>query len=219
MGGTLAKLVDRGQRILLVDLSDGEPTDFAEPGVRASQAAEAAAILGVDRVCLGMQDRLIQDSVDARLQVAQLIREYRPTTVYGTSDACVHPDHVAAAGILRGAVFLARLDNWQRVRGGERLQGQQSWRVDRIFFPHCKMEPSWADAAFLVDVSDFYAQKRAALAVYTSIFGADDSLLALYESEDRYFGRMVGVEFAEIFKSASPLVVEDPTVFLPGLHG
>lgn len=32
MGGTLAKLSDQGQRILLVDLTDGEPTEFAEAG-------------------------------------------------------------------------------------------------------------------------------------------------------------------------------------------
>jgi LmbE family N-acetylglucosaminyl deacetylase len=35
MGGTLAKLSDLGQRILLVDLTDGEPTEFVAPGVRA----------------------------------------------------------------------------------------------------------------------------------------------------------------------------------------
>jgi hypothetical protein len=29
MGGSLAKLADRGQRILLVDLTQGEPSDFA----------------------------------------------------------------------------------------------------------------------------------------------------------------------------------------------
>ena len=42
MGGTLPKLTDRGQRILLVDLTDGEPTEFAEPGIRAQQAADGA---------------------------------------------------------------------------------------------------------------------------------------------------------------------------------
>jgi LmbE family N-acetylglucosaminyl deacetylase len=35
MGGTLALLSDKGQRILIVDLTDGEPTEFAEPGIRA----------------------------------------------------------------------------------------------------------------------------------------------------------------------------------------
>ncbi len=29
MGGTLAKLSEKGQRMLLVDLTDGEPTEFA----------------------------------------------------------------------------------------------------------------------------------------------------------------------------------------------
>jgi LmbE family N-acetylglucosaminyl deacetylase len=32
MGGVLARLSDRGQKVLLVDLSDGEPTDFGARG-------------------------------------------------------------------------------------------------------------------------------------------------------------------------------------------
>jgi LmbE family N-acetylglucosaminyl deacetylase len=45
MGGTLALLVDAGQRIVLVNLMAGEPAEFAEPRVHARQTAEAAAIL------------------------------------------------------------------------------------------------------------------------------------------------------------------------------
>lgn len=219
MGGTLAKLTDRGYRVLLVDLSDGEPASLAARGVRATQAAEAARILGVERVCLGMQDRLVTDSLDARIAVARLIRVHQPRWVFGTGEACVHPDHAAAAGIVRAAVFLARLDKWEEVPGGEALAGQELWAIDRLFFPHCKMEPGWGDSAFAVDVSDVYERKRAALASYQSIFTAEDRLLALYEAEDQYYGRMVGVRYAEIFKAASLLVVDDPTVFLPGIHG
>jgi len=65
MGGTLAKLTDNGQRILLVDLTDGEPTAFAASGARAGQAEQAARILGVERVCLGAQDRLLADTLEA----------------------------------------------------------------------------------------------------------------------------------------------------------
>lgn len=219
MGGTLAKLADKGHHILLIDLSDGEPTEFAERGIRAAQAAEAARILGVDRICLGMQDRLVEDTLAARLQVAHLIREHRPRWVYGTGEACVHPDHAAAAGIVRAAVFLARLNKWDQVPGGEALGSQEPWAVDRLFFPHCKMEPGWSDAAFAVDVSDVYDRKRAALACYESIFAPSDRLLALYEAEDQYFGRLAGVRYAEIFKAASLLLVDDPTIFLPAIHG
>lgn len=220
MGGTLAKLTDRGQRILVVDLTTGEPTEFAEEGVRARQAAEASSILGVDRVNLGLQDRFLEDTREARLEVARLIRAHQPRTVYGIGDACVHPDHAAAVGLTRGAVFLARLGQWDRTPGGDRLAGQEPWAVDRLFFPHCKMEPAWSEFAFAVDVSDVYDRKRRALAAYQSIFQADgDPLLTLYEAEDQYYGRMMGVAYAEIFRSASPLLIDDPTMFKPGLQG
>jgi N-acetylglucosamine malate deacetylase 1 len=220
MGGTLAKLSDKGQRILLVDLTDGEPTEFAEAGVRARQAGEAARILGVERLTLGLQDRLLTDTMETRLEVARLIREHRPRWVYGTGEACVHPDHAATVGLTRAAVFLARLGQWERVQGGELLTEQEPWVVERLFFPHCKMEPPWGEFAFAVDVSAVYERKRQALAIYQSIFQAKgDRLLALYEAEDQYYGRMLGVAYAEIFRSASPLLVEDPTVFRPAIHG
>ncbi|MBI3966242.1 MAG: PIG-L family deacetylase [Chloroflexi bacterium] len=220
MGGTLAKLTDRGQRILLVDLTGGEPTELAAPGVRAREAAEAARILGVDRISLGSQDRLLTDTMALRIEVARVIREHRPRWVYGTGEACVHPDHAAAVGLTRAAVFLARLGQWDRVAGGERLADQEPWAVDRLFLPHCKMEPPWSDFAFAVDVTATYDRKRRALAAYRSVFRPrDDGLIELYEAEDRYYGRMLGVHYAEIFRSASPLLVEDPTVFGPALHG
>jgi LmbE family N-acetylglucosaminyl deacetylase len=220
MGGTLAKLSAKGQRLLLVDLTDGEPTEFAEAGTRAQQAQEAARILGVDRLSLGLQDRLLIDTIEMRLRVAQLIREHRPRWIYGTGEACVHPDHAAAVGLTRAAVFLARLGQWEHVPGGERLSGQDPWIVERLFFPHCKMEPPWGKFAFAVDVSAVYERKRQALAVYQSIFQAQgDRLLSLYEAEDQYYGRMLGVAYAEIYRSAAPLLVEDPTVFRPAIHG
>jgi N-acetylglucosamine malate deacetylase 1 len=220
MGGTLAKLADGGQRILLIDLTEGEPSDFAALGERARQAAEAARILGVERLTLRHQDRLLVDDLQFRLEVAALIREHRPRTVYAIGEACVHPDHVAAAGIARAAVFLARLGRWDQVPGGERLAGQAPWAVDRLFFPHCKMEGPWSEFAFAIDVSNVYDRKRQALAAYTSIFQPEgDRLLALYEAEDQYVGRLLGVAHAEIFRSASPILLPDPTVILPAVHG
>ncbi|MBE3561037.1 MAG: PIG-L family deacetylase [Ktedonobacteraceae bacterium] len=177
MGGTLAKLSDKGHRILIVDLTDGEPTEFAEPGVRAGQAAEAARILGVDRLSLGLQDRLLADTTAVRLRVARLIREHRPRQVYSVGEACVHPDHAVMVGLSRAAVFLARLGQWERVPGGELLADQDAWAIDRLFFPHCKMEPAWSEFAFAVDVSAVYERKRRALAVYQSIFEAQDDRL------------------------------------------
>jgi LmbE family N-acetylglucosaminyl deacetylase len=221
MGGTLAKLSDGGQRILLVDLTDGEPTEFAERGVRVAQALDAARILGVERCNLGLPDRLLQDTPEIRLELARLIRAHRPRWVYTTGEACVHPDHAATVTIVRAAVFLARLGQWDQVRGAEALADQEPWVVERLFFPHCKMEPPWSEFAFAVDVSATYERKRRALAAYTSVFASieQDHLLALYEAEDQFYGRMLGVRYAEIFRSAAPLLVSDPIVFQPAPQG
>ncbi len=222
MGGTIALLTEQGQRVLLVDLCNGEPSDFAEPGVRAEQAHRAVRHLGAERLFLDSQDRFITDTPALRMQVAQLICTHRPRLVFATTDACVHPDHAAVGGIVSAAVFYARLDHWDRVPGGGLLAETQPWIVERLFFPHCKMEPPWGrDFAFAVDVSATYARKQAALTEYESIFRVADGdrLLTLYEAEDAYIGRLFNVAYAEAFKSHSPLLVASPTVFLPGLHG
>ncbi len=222
MGGTIAKLTEQGLDVLIVNLCDGEPADYAEAGVRAEHAQRAAAILGADCLILDEQDRFIEDSIPLRLELAQLIRRHRPQWVFGTAEACVHPDHAAVEPLVTAAVFYARLKKWEQVPGGETLAETEPWEVGRLFFPHCKMEPAWGgDFSFAVDVSDTYQKKQEALDVYRSIFSVEtgDRLLDLYEAEDMYMGRRLGVAYAEVFKAHSPLLVDDLTVFRPGLHG
>jgi N-acetylglucosamine malate deacetylase 1 len=88
MGGTVAKLAAAGLSVLLVDLCSGEPARHAPAGVRPEQAMRAARILGADRVMLSFQDRLISDSPECRMTVAEQIRRYRPRLVF-TSEGCV----------------------------------------------------------------------------------------------------------------------------------
>ncbi len=221
MGGTIAKLTRTGLHGLIVDLCNGEPSDYALPGVRREQAMRAAKILGVERIILDQQDRFITDTIPARLTLARFIRQYRPRMVFATTDACVHPDHAAIEALASAAVFYARLKNWDRVPGGESLANTEPWEIQRLFYPHCKMEPAWGDFGFAVDVSETYALKKQALAEYKALFQVDqgDQLLELYEAEDAHMGRLFGLAYAEVFKSATPLLVHDPTVFLPAIHG
>jgi LmbE family N-acetylglucosaminyl deacetylase len=99
LGGAAAKLAAAGQRVLFVDLTDGEPSRYAAPGVRREQAMRAAEILGVERIILEDKDRLLRDSIALRLSVARLIRTDRPRFVFGTLGDGVHPDHRALTDI------------------------------------------------------------------------------------------------------------------------
>lgn len=103
MGGTLAKLAQTGQRTLIVDLCDGEPSDHAQPGVRREQALRAAQILGADRMFLDLQDRFMADNIPTRLTLAHLIRQHQPKMVFGTTGACIHPDHAAVNPLVTAA--------------------------------------------------------------------------------------------------------------------
>jgi N-acetylglucosamine malate deacetylase 1 len=141
--------------------------------------------------------------------------------VFGPTGACIHSDHMAVTPLVTSAVFYARLKNWDRVPGGDILAATKPWEIQRLFFPHCKMESSWGDFASAIDGSGTYSLKKKALGEYSSIFNLHDGnqLLELFEAEDAHMGRLFGVAYAEVFKSHSPLMVADPTVFLPGIHG
>jgi LmbE family N-acetylglucosaminyl deacetylase len=220
MGGTAAKLASRGQSILFVDLCDGEPARHASRGARARQAASAAAILGVQRTTLALQDRLIRDSIEARLSVARLLRIHRPRTVFTTAGAGVHPDHAAVTDIVINGVFYARLPKWDDMAAGEMLEGTEPHEIERLFFGHCRMEPAWSRFDFAVDVSDTYASKMAAVTAYESVFSGDQAtLIDKYSAEDRYVGSLVGVQYAEAFKARSPLLVDTPDVFARSRFG
>ncbi|HKI94817.1 MAG TPA: PIG-L family deacetylase [Gemmatimonadales bacterium] len=220
LGGTAAKLVRGGLRVLFVDLSDGEPARHAHRGVRGDQALQAAKLLGVDRETLAFRDRLIQDSPEARIDVARLIRRYRPRYVFTTEGSGVHPDHRAVTDIVVNGVFYARLPKWAQVPGGDVLADTPPHEIDRLFFGHCRMEPAWSHFDFAVDVSETVDRKAAALRAYDSVFAGDQaSLVDRYLIEDRYVGSLVGVEYAEAFRSRSPLLVADPTVFAPVRFG
>ena len=214
MGGTAAKLAAKGRSVLFVDLCDGEHTRYGEPGQRTQQAFVAASVLGVDRVTLPLRDRLIRDSVDARLAIARLIRLNKPRWVFTTAGSGVHPDHQAVTDIVVNGVFYARLPKWEALAEGDALAGTEPHEIERLFFGHCRMEPAWPSFDFAVDVTAVYPRKLEALSAYESVFsGSQADLLDKYTAEDRYVGSLVGVRYAEAFRARTPLLVADPEVF------
>ncbi len=220
MGGMIVKLVRKGLSVLFVDLCEGEPARHAARGERHAQAMKATEILGVERTTLTLQDRLISDTVEARLQVARLLREHRPSMVFTTLGAGVHPDHKAVTDTVSHGVFYARLPKWHEVAAGEQLQGTEPHEIDRLFYGHCRMEPAWDRFDFAVDVSDVYELKMAAIRVYESVFSGDRaSLVDKYNAEDRYVGSLVGVQYAEAFRARSPLLVDGPEIFRKARFG
>ncbi len=113
-GGTLAKLAKQGYRVGIVDLTDGEPTPHSPgPEHRAAEAKAAAAKLGVQvRLQLGLPNRRLFDTFEARVALAKVFRRYRPRLVlgFGEKTPLASPDHFQAMQITDAGVFYSAAD-------------------------------------------------------------------------------------------------------------
>ena len=206
LGGALAKHAALGHRVGLCDLTRGEMSSNGTPDERMREAERAARVLGAAwRENLGLPDRGIGSAPDHVKRVVELIRRARPAAVAVPYWRDRHPDHEASAGLLRQAVFNAKLRRYDA--SGEPWQPQ--W-VCHYFINDA------APSSFVVDVSAHYEQKRQALACYASQFTrtaefADTRLNAssfsqLIESRDAQLGALAGVRYAE------GVIVTDPVV-------
>jgi len=202
MGGTVATLVSRGADVLIVDLTDGEPTPHGTHQRRMVEAAAAAAALGCRRVTLELPNRSLFDSVEARTAFAEVLRTERPEVLFVPYPEDAHPDHRAASQIAEAARFWAKLTK-TTMRGEPHYPA----RVYRYMAVHLRLvrEPS-----FLIDISDALPAKLAALEAYRSQFGENPGnadVLALVERTARSWGDIARTYAAEPFFALEPPVV------------
>ena len=208
LGGTLAKHAALGHAVGLCDLTRGEMSSNGSPDDRVREADQAATVLGARwRENLALPDRAIGSAPDHVRCVVELIRRVRPKTVAIPYWQDRHPDHQAAALLLRDAVFNAKLRRYEA--SGE------PWQPQRLCYYFIN---DAGPASFVVDVTGHYEKKRQALACYRSQFSrapesAETRLNSpgfnqLIESRDAQFGALAGVRFAEGIVVTEPVVLE-----------
>jgi bacillithiol biosynthesis deacetylase BshB1 len=213
MGGTIAKQVALGQKVVICDLTRAECSSNGTPEERQREAEHASAVLGTfSRYNLGFPDRGIEPGNQEQLvAIVKLIRTLRPRVVFAPHWVDRHPDHVACSQLVKEAVFNAKLRNWH----GE-IEAQ-AWAVDRLvyYFINDVHKPD-----FIVDISEYQVQKMDGLRAYESQFTApstandfvvtplNQAYLERVMSRDFLLGQANQVGYAEGFVSAQPLVVE-----------
>lgn len=206
MGGTILRLVQEGHHVLLLDLTDGEPTPHGSVEIRAREAAKAAEILGVERVVLGREhgfvNREVAHTLACRHAVAGLLRTREIDWIFCPDPEDAHPDHRAATRIVEDARFDAKLTKTD-------LPGTPRYPSRMVYYyaTHLKTIPA---PSFLVDTSEFHERKRQAILAYESQFLVNEknrSVLEWLDAQARFLGSRIGVETAEAFKVIEPLGV------------
>jgi len=200
MGGTIARLAEDGHDLLLLDMTDGEPTPYGDPETRASEADAAAAILGVRRRNLGLPNRFVEHSIEARHAVAGVIREEQTEIIFLPYFEDAHPDHVATTRIVEDARFDAKLSKID-------LPGEPCHprRMIYYFCTHLKIVPQ---PSFILDTTGYHAKKRESILAYDSQFVKPEKNRPIVEWLDagaRFYGSRIGRETGEPFHVREPL--------------
>lgn len=212
-GGTLARLVQQGYRVGIVDLTDGEPTPGSPgPEVRLAEARQAAEILGVHvRETLGFTNRRLFDGFEERVALAKVLRRYRPKIVLGIAEKTpmASPDHWQAMQITDAAVFYSRLTKWD-----EQFDHLPVHTVrKKVWYPlgFSTLRPPEGSGHFVVDISRTLGLKLEAIRAYETQFPPEKQkrIFRLVESQNALLGTSAGFEAGELLIAATTFGIGD----------
>ena len=218
-GGTLAQLVRQGYRIAIIDLTTGEPTPRGSEEIRAKEAEEARAVLGVHkRISLKLPNRVLMDSPEHRFRLGTELRRLRPKIVLTTAGRtpAASPDHHQGHLLVEASRFYSQLTKWD-----DRFDGTSPYRVPHLVyapFPFDAEQRNW-HGSFIIDITETIEQKMAAIACYRSQF--DEARLArvrhFITGASVYHGSRCGFMHGEFFALPHPIGNSDLiTVVLGG---
>jgi bacillithiol biosynthesis deacetylase BshB1 len=203
MAGAILKFKSEGLQVGVLDLTSGEPTPFGSLEKRTSETAAATKILGLDwRQNMGLPNRSLEPTLEARKQLARVIRQTRPRWLFAPYWVDAHPDHVAATQLVEAARFWAKLSKTD-------MPGEP-WHPQRIYNYYCVHLKHAAQPAFILDISEYWEQKLAAIRCYQSQFiegrsAEPPTFLDQLRDEAAYWGKAIGVRYGEPFACREPI--------------
>lgn len=207
MGGTIAKLADRGHDVLLLDMTNGEPTPHGSPEQREKEWTAATEILdggtgNVTRRLLGFANRELQFSLVTRHAVAGVIREHQAQIVFLPFFEDAHPDHVATTRIVEAARFDAKLTRLDLPGAGQPIYPK--W----LIYYYCTHLRWVANPTFCLDITGQMDVKEKSILAYESQFVIPEQnrkVVDWLRQMNGYMGSRIGTAYAEPFFTKEPL--------------
>jgi bacillithiol biosynthesis deacetylase BshB1 len=210
-GGTLARVARAGGRVGIVDLTAGETGTRGTAATRAAEAERAAAVLGVAvRLNAGLPDAHVHNDEPSRVKLIELIRATRPRVVILPFSVGRHPDHRISAELGRDACYLAGLAKYPAPGEPHRpykILHALAYREDPI-------KPT-----FVVDISDTFDAKMAAIRCYASqfdrakaageIFPTGQDLYELIRIQSAHYGSLIRCQYGEPYFTYETVAVDD----------
>lgn len=205
MGGSILKFTEATHRVTIVDLTDGEPTPHGDPEAQKKESVKSSRILGIEeRITLDFPSRYLQDEIEVRQELAEVIRKIQPDILFAPYWIDAHPDHIAASMICDAARFYGKLTKTE-------MQGKPFY-VKKIYYYIASSLKVNFKPSFILDISKEVGMKIESIRSYGSQFGSSPEGHPLFEeilNSNRYWGNLIGTEFAEPFISKEELGIKD----------
>ena len=211
--GTIAKEVDRGKKVGILDLTRGELGTRGSAEIRDQEAKAAAEILGVKmRHNLEFSDAFFENNTAHKLEVIKIIRKYRPEIVLCNAVDDRHIDHGKGSKLVSDACFLSGLRKIETIMNGNK---QAAWRPKHVYhyIQWKNLQPN-----FVVDISGYLDKKLESVLAYRSQFFDENSQepqtpisssnfldSITYRAQD--MGRLIDTEHAEGFNAERNVAV------------
>lgn len=233
MGGTIVRLARQGHHVLLLDMTNGEPTPLGSPAIRRQETAAATAILSPDpaqfpgavpirRMLLGLPNREVVHTVEARHRVAAVFRAWQADILFTTYPVDAHPDHRAVTRIVEDARFDSKLskvtmpapiDQWtgQPLEGPGVEDGGAQTRPchPKWLFYYYATHLRWvADPSFVFDITGCVDTKLDAIRAYATQFVLPEKNRKVVDwvaASAVYFGSRIGTDAGEPFHTQEPV--------------
>ena len=207
-GGTLARLVQQGKRVGVVDLTRGEMATRGTPEQRMAESKKAADIIGLAlRENLGLPDTQLQNIPEYREKIIRVIRACRPHICVTGAPTDRHPDHGNGTALVLDAIFYSGLTKVKTE--GPDGKNQDRWRPSHILH-YMQDRPFEPDLVF--DISESFETKRKAVLAFDSQFNVIDpgdepesyisseQFFKGIEARARHYGHLIGAEYGEPFQ-------------------
>ncbi|MCG8585486.1 MAG: bacillithiol biosynthesis deacetylase BshB1 [Pirellulales bacterium] len=201
--GAILKCKADGMRVGVLDLTSGEPTPHGSLEIRQRETDAASAILGLDwRENLGLPNRSLEATLEARRQLAAVIRREKPRWLMTHFWDDAHPDHVAACQLVEAARFWSKLTK-SDIPGDP----HHPEKVLHFFSVHLKLLPQ---PDFVLDISPFWEKKIAAISAYESQFitgrpTEPPTFVDRLQSAAATMGTSIGTAYGEPYASREPI--------------
>lgn len=203
MGGTIISLVEKGFKVGIVDLTQGELSSRGNVLTRKMETEKASKILGINfRENLKFKDGNLEIGINSIKKVVEIIRKLRPLIVFAPYFVDRHPDHEKAGQLIKEAVFYSGLKNFI-----SKSKSLKPYRPKKIFY---YMQTYPFEPSFIYDISPYFDLKMEAVLSFSSQFYSPKSkepetfisrpeFLNYLKARAEFYGFQIGKQYGEPF--------------------